>query len=660
MKIYATKIIFDTDKKEWQIIIKTDLPISVIKAYYNTTINSPLQLINLPFKKNEHGYIFYMKHELLVAKSFSNTKTNWHFVASFEDTHYTISTDGPLQYEQISSPNSLFDYHFEFPEGILTFISEPKKINIWLETFELNNDQISGKIRIESNITLNDLPCNIVLLRRSQPDLYLFHEESLSFPLPNGSEKHIPFSIPTAKILGTLNIDSHNILDVLLEIPTSSNGNRLEYLQISDHLKGKVASKLIFADPTYALLSSYETGSNRLSLTLKKEVEQVAWLTELKEEDETLHLHFSLKKEFSPTEIVLKKQYTKGDFIEYLNEKNWLLKKSWGSFNISIKKEELFAINQSIEENWAFFVRSKNRPDMPIFSQGEHTKFTLREAGHYLKLITDPLKTLMLSCINFPENTSQATSLGLFGSCISLDAFCTNKYYNLDANNFFALKTVTQDSSLISLMSKQIDIPEQSATIPETAKSIIQADLTKNFFTKLQQEKPDFLLIDLAADANWPILWLKEDAAITYNPTFENSMLIEQLPFERMLDHQNNQAYFNVWKSYADQFIATLLEIMPAERIILNRGKLATSYYNKEEKILPFKNAMAIKHTNLLWDQMNNYFEAKIPAIRIVNMSKKNYLASEMHPNQLSPDHYISSYYQDLLKELIYIRESTN
>ncbi|HEM1656664.1 TPA: teichoic acid biosynthesis protein, partial [Listeria monocytogenes] len=112
--------------------------------------------------------------------------------------------------------------------------------------------------------------------------------------------------------------------------------------------------------------------------------------------------------------------------------------------------------------------------------------------------------------------------------------------------------------------------------------------------------------------------WLNNNSAITLSYVIEQSQLLNDISYERILDHIDNETYFNEWKGYADQFIEKLTEIIPTDRVILNLGGFTTSYYDEDGEVATYKNKMAIEKNNYFWERLNNYFLSKLPEAKVI------------------------------------------
>lgn len=99
-----------------------------------------------------------------------------------------------------------------------------------------------------------------------------------------------------------------------------------------------------------------------------------------------------------------------------------------------------------------------------------------------------------------------------------------------------------------------------------------------------------------------------------------------------------------------DQFT----EIIPENRIILSKGQFTEKYYDSKRKIQHFseKRLKLIRRNNYFLDKINNYLMYKLPKIKIIDLTDKNYIGSCNHPYGNSPSHYENAYYKEYLKRL--------
>lgn len=126
----------------------------------------------------------------------------------------------------------------------------------------------------------------------------------------------------------------------------------------------------------------------------------------------------------------------------------------------------------------------------------------------------------------------------------------------------------------------------------------------------------------------------------------------KQIKSKHVISHTNNEEYFDLWKENIKLFVERLLGIMPANKIILNRGRLTTKYLDSNNKINYFPDQDIIKRNNILWDRMEHYLLNLIPKIKIIDMRDTSFVGHYNHPFGKSYAHYESGYYKEFLSKL--------
>ncbi|MBC1424396.1 DUF6270 domain-containing protein [Listeria seeligeri] len=668
MKFYIKEIQL-TDSKTWEISGFSEEKINSIQAYYNEIreYKHPEQKLNIPFTQQKKSFKAVISVDELANFSQPDLEVAWKFKVNGDFPYTHLITDGPIINKPFYPDNSLYEYHFEFPEGILTLVSKPRKLIASIESFSLSENIMSGSIQINPLLPDGVFSAKLHLKRRPTPSLYLFHEQQQSFNLGIIKDNKIFFSILVSDLCSDLLVDDTNILDAIIDItPPETNKGLPTFLSIDADVKTSIPREVEVGSPLFATLRSYVTGSNRLSFYFKKNIQGLVKLSQLQENRKEITLQFKFENKFSESQIVLKRQDKKAGIFEYNVEQIWPLKKSLSKHSVRINKKDFLSgpINKA-DATWDFFIRSKNTPDLPILVPNEINLdssdfFSTNDNKFRAQLSRNSLNNLSCNTIIAPKTKSDLTKIAIMGSCFSRNAFNSSSYFNPDYKAFFECSFTQFHSSIISVMTESasgFDLKRYKDIIP-SERITVEGDFEKNFFTNLKNSNSDYLLIDLYPDVIRPVIWLNNKTAITLSYVIENSQLLNDLSYERILDHINNEEFFNEWKGYADQFITQLTEIIPADKVILNLGGFTTSYYNENGKIVTYKNKMAIEKNNYFWNRLNNYFLAKLPEAQVIDFSKKPYIGDFNYPFGHSFSHFESTYYKDFLKELIYITKS--
>ncbi|EAG9260666.1 teichoic acid biosynthesis protein [Listeria monocytogenes] len=668
MKFYIKEIQL-TDSNTWKLQGFSEGKITSIQAYYNEVREyvHPEQKLNIPFTQEKNSFTATISVDDLANLSLPNNQTFWKFKVNGDYPYTHLITDGPIINKPFKPENSLYQYHFDFPEGILTLVSKPTELQASIESYTLDSNTMSGSIKIKSSLPNSQINAKLVFKRRPTPSFYLFHEQHQSFDLGVVTDNKISFSIPVKDLSTDFLVDNTNILDAMLEVSTNSNKTGLfAFLSIDPDMKPAIPREIEIGEPLFASLRSYVTGSNRLSFYFKKNIQGLVSLSQLKETKKDFTLQFKIENSISEGQIVAKRADKKANTFEYNIEQIWPVKKGLTKYSAQINKNEFLTgpINKP-DTTWDFFLRSANKPDLPIsvpstidLSASEF--FDIAGKEFKAQLTKNEFNNLACLTVVAPKIKEDVTKIAIMGTDFSLNAFNSSPFFNPDYKAFFECSFTQFHSSIISLMTKPANLInlDKYTDIKKSEQSFVEEDWKKELFTNLKNSNSDYFLIDLYPDVIRPVIWLNDETAITLSYVIEQSQLLNDIPYERISDHIDNEAYFNEWKGYADQFIEKLTEIIPANRVILNLGGFTTSYYDEDGKIVTYKNKMAIEKNNYFWDRLNNYFLSKLPEAKVIDFSKKGYIGDFNYPFGHSFSHFESPYYKDFLKELIYITKS--
>ncbi|EUJ27469.1 hypothetical protein MFLO_13468 [Listeria floridensis FSL S10-1187] len=610
--------------------------------------------------------------DLIAGSSLSETNTNWRFGGRSKQETFSIHTDGPLQYKTLNLQSDLYQYRFEFPEGILTLVAEPKEFTASLIDFSLDEETIQISLEVNADFDLSSHESELILARRSNPQLYLYFEQEQIFQVPARADESrtISFSLPLADLKTLFLVDNSNTLDAFFRFKNQTSLSKKVFIEISDAAKQTASKKIFIKSKPFTSLESYVTGSNRLSFYFRKELAKEAQLTQLKEEKDLFHLSFFFKEALANPRLILKRRDKKFSTSEYTLETEFAIKKGLRSYSAEIFKSEFYPLHTfQPSEIWDAFVRSDGRPDFPVFVPNQvdvMSDYKAISGGKYqLRTQKTMLSNLSFHIVASPSSKqTSAKKLAIFGS-VSDAAFDTGVYFNPNAPAFFDIVFVQKNTSLISVMSEKYQASSalsasRAAETSEQDWEHVRHDIEKDFFARLREAKPDYLLLDLFADVCRPVLWLNDKSALSYSKAVEESGLADQLSFDRLVSHQNNDAYYKEWRRAARSFLAKLVEIVPEERIILNRGGTTLTYLDAGRKVANYRNKMGIQHEQYFWDRLNNFVLSILPNARVIDFSSKKYMGDIFYPQGHSYTTFERNYYKDFLKEMIYLVDANN
>ncbi|ENI9076683.1 teichoic acid biosynthesis protein [Listeria monocytogenes] len=668
MKPYLNKIELNQENQIWTISGTSSLKIDAIQAHYTEMLEflRPEKKIDLPFQTDGTNFNASISLQEIAENSITNNKTAWTFRIISEGKSYTIESDGPVSNKEFIPMNTFYQYLFEFPEGIVTLFSKPKEITATLSELQLTSESLSGVINLNTTIEADTYAAEIVFKRRPYSALYLFHEQEETFNVGNIKSNSVNFNVDLKGLSSELLVDSSNVIDAFIRLNALSIKKQHDfYLNIDSSIKNTVAREVELSTPTHSKLTSFVTGSNRLSFYFKKNYQEIVSLASFKEDETQIELQFSLPKKFTNCQLVSKRRDNKAKLFEYYFEQVFPIKKGLLKSETIISRNEFLAGNINKENGiWDFFIRSTDQPDLPIFIPDtidlSKNKFHKVANQPFLaRIIKNGAKNLSITTNPAPESNANPLKIAVMGSCFSRNAFNSKPFFNPDYKRFFEVTFTQSHTSLFSVLSKPytgINIDDYG-NMTDNERRTLQADFDKGFFEKLENSNSDYLLLDLYTDVLRGPIWLESGEILSLSYISEQTGILNDLPIKRLLDHSNNDAFFQEWTSYADKFIEKLLTVMPAERIILNKGGFTTKYYDKNGAVQEYKIKMRIERNNYFWDRLNNYFLSKVPTAQVIDFTKKPYIGDYYYPFGHSFSHYESGYYKDFMREMIYITE---
>lgn len=233
-------------------------------------------------------------------------------------------------------------------------------------------------------------------------------------------------------------------------------------------------------------------------------------------------------------------------------------------------------------------------------------------------------------------------NLVILGSCITRDAFNFS-------HDQYVIQHYFARTSLISLMSKSLSIDKSKINLTSAfQKNCIVQDIEKSFFYKISESNFDFILIDFI-DERFNLLKLSE-SLITKSNELVASGLMDEYDFTEIV---RNEDLLSTWEKSAKIFFNTLLEHIPAHKIIIHKGLWKTKYVNENGTISEFSNQL--QHIDMQNKYLNYYYqfiEENFKEINVLDMTNEELYCSVDHRWGLSPYHFEDKYYQLFLAKL--------
>jgi hypothetical protein len=274
-----------------------------------------------------------------------------------------------------------------------------------------------------------------------------------------------------------------------------------------------------------------------------------------------------------------------------------------------------------------------------------------------LKLFSDDTLYIEVSLLE-----TSPIPLAIMGSCFSRAAFNSAEYFNPDYKQYFNVAYSYFWPSIIGLVSDKISYDkEMFVDVSEGNLFEIEWEFLKNWDEALKVSGAKYLLMDFFVDAMHGVLQLKPNQfvarnLITRKTEYYHSTLLKE---STSIDSYHPD-FFDLWTKSFDVFIEKLKDIIPEENIILNLSLLTDKYYNENGGVSSFFDTKHITksrymHVNNIWTKMNNYFLAKLPNAKVIDMNRFQYISRYDSPVDLAPcgpHHFEDGYYKSIINEL--------
>ena len=633
---------------------------------------------NFSLKVNKEKFIFEIEIDKLLNMKLLEEGQVWYFYVNNGGHSYRLKIDHQLNlvYHPFTV-NPLFKAKpYRAGDGGLGFLITMINLQANLESANYTNGELTPEILLQSNdVSANffeKLTCQLVFKKREQMNLFQYDEEKVFYLNYQGSR-----CSATCHVNRMFNGDLENdeqAWDAFIrlyvtgqksaEFPVYSTMNTAEAKYHYETLNSNNALKM----------KPYMTGKKTFSLLIRKK-DIVAEVVELSLSDQVLNLKGQL---YSPEldlsnlgnesmSLVVKKRFTYGNEFSYFEGEKSSLRLTPEGFEgvVDLSKIIDSTIQQELQ-SWDLFLEIKMGQNEKVDVLVSGAPSLPMDSTVRIKPKTQPL------IISFSSNHKNQISidvkkdkstfsddvirLAVLGSCFSRNAFESKPYFNPEYKRFYQCTFTHIQSSIISLMSNPVSLELDDLKHMNKSEQLpIMRDFNKTFIRDLSQSKPEYLILDFLADAARDVFRISDDAYVSASLLLRQTNLYSELQRKsKVIDHQNNNDYFQLWKSAVDQFIEELLRIIPEERIILSKGQFTTRYYDEQGNVKSYSDSRQklIRRNNVFWDKLNNYFINRLPNIKVIDLTSDGFIGHYAHPYGNNPSHYESGYYKEYLKRL--------
>ncbi|MEC1581273.1 DUF6270 domain-containing protein [Bacillus subtilis] len=629
----------------------------------NIAFEQPIQ-IKLPYSyMHKEGYFLCEVKFAHIIKSkklaFSN---EWELTVLNQDAQLLISCLDGQHKQEIKQPDSLYFGACSLVNNKLVITVQPDNAKFSIFSIEEGNspDKFHLKLQIKGEkhklFENNDLL--FVLSRRPHGTLYQFHEEQIELGKLSQADDHFEVDLDLYNLPDNIIVDDSNIWDFYIKLDNNSESILLSCL-VDKELPSSLDKLSALRSHPFHYVKLNKTGSNSLSLHTYRKDTNIAQLTSFEENDKIVRLYIKINTKInSQCKVVFRKREKKGNGFEYYFSQEYSLLNNGDRFFCEIDKENLLKLLRKDHASvWDVFILIDSK-DYVYISCNENIEtdyFNIAD-GYKVKFFKNGGNRLSLYMLFDSNKDADTLNIAVLGTCFSRNAFNSSSFFNPDYKKFYKCCYTQFHSSVISLMSDPVDIDfNQFNDVKESDRPWVETDFKKDFFVKLKEAKPDYIIIDFYCDASKPVIRTQENNYVTCNYFIEVSKFLSNWDNIHIINHHENQKYFELWKKNIGKFLDKLKTIIPEDKIILNKGRFAETYYGMDGKIKTFDDIPMIRRNNYFWDKLDNYFLSIAPSAKVIDLSDTKFIGDERYPYGLSYSHYESDYYREFFNRLLKI-----
>lgn len=298
-------------------------------------------------------------------------------------------------------------------------------------------------------------------------------------------------------------------------------------------------------------------------------------------------------------------------------------------------------------------VNAKRRYSLFLqFSDGTMIKIKYSKSNDSKEVVEGEKGEALLS---FNATKKEKLKIAIFGSCYSRRAFTSTDFYNPDYKNKYNIVLTQFQSSLCTFgenIPRTMDDPALNKELNINPQIWSKSERNKLFFKQLSEVQPDYLIIDLHGDIQRGYIEYPDGSRLT-NAYFNYEYMKKYPEFTLYQAKENFADYFEEFKKNAKYFLSEVLEVVPENRIIVNRTNSANLYLNEKRELVPFpKKDTDVKTFNMIANVFSDYLLSLIPLANVIDSYDYGYHADIMAPGDHSINYFESNFYKHFMKDV--------
>ncbi|SCB71232.1 DUF6270 domain-containing protein [Bacillus mycoides] len=246
---------------------------------------------------------------------------------------------------------------------------------------------------------------------------------------------------------------------------------------------------------------------------------------------------------------------------------------------------------------------------------------------------------------------SKAVTVAVLGSCVTRDNF--NSKFNYDYKRYYECILLQNQTSIISLLEKPTTFPVNKVTeLNQWDSNDMRTDFEKSFLNKLEEQQPDYLIVDFFGDAFFGCMKFADTYVTNNYWKLGKTQFFKELKNPQYLNIiRNTEEYLVLWKKAVQKLFEILKEKVPNCKIVVHKARFVDSYYDENNQLKRMNPSIDVELINKYWSILDQYVLEQFD-VQYIDLNHKKYTAYEGHPWGLFGVHYDPKYYNDFLNHL--------
>lgn len=251
--------------------------------------------------------------------------------------------------------------------------------------------------------------------------------------------------------------------------------------------------------------------------------------------------------------------------------------------------------------------------------------------------------------------------IAVLGSCVSRDPF--NSKFISDYSSYAKCVFHQNQMSMVSLVAPPIPFNEINISgLSPFDTNHFKTELSKIFFEKMIECRPDYLILDFYGDLYYGIQKVGGDSWITNKKwLFSKTKQYHDLDLREsmsLFSRDDKEMYLELWRNGVEYLFLFLQKELPDCKVIINQARFVDTYLNASTgkfcRVSEKHRYINIDVYNKWWDALDNYV-IKNYNVRTLNYEEGKYHSVEDHPWGMFYVHYNNQFYQDFTRKLLII-----